>query len=68
MAEADEVSLNHHFHHVIASQRLQVGHRSHLLVGVQNKPPQDVLLWHVSYFELKVDRHLWAQEKLLPFL
>ena len=23
------------------------------LEGVQNRPPQDVRLWHVNYFELK---------------
>ena len=55
MAEAeDEVFLNHHFRHVIASQILRVGHRCHLLDKVLDSPPQDVLLWHVNYFELKV--------------
>lgn len=34
--------------------------------GVQNRPPQDVPLGHVNYFELKSTETLQAQDKLLP--
>ena len=34
--------------------------------GVQNKHPQDVLLWHVDYFEVKATEIMWGQEKRLP--
>lgn len=34
--------------------------------GVQNRPPQGVLLWHVNYFDLKSPKTLQAQKKLLP--
>lgn len=36
--------------------------------GVQNVPPlppQDVLLWHVDYFELKTAEILWATPETL---
>lgn len=38
--------------------------------GVQNKPPWDVPLWHVNYFELKVIETVQAHRKLwlLPSL
>lgn len=67
-AEAEERAFsNPHFYHVIPSQRLRVGHRYHPLEGVQNELPQNVSLWHVDYFELKViDRHSGAQGKLQP--
>ena len=32
----------------------------------QNRPLQDVPLWHVNYFELKAIEILSAREKLLP--
>ena len=35
---------------------------------VQNRPAQNVPLWHVNYFELKVIKTLQAHEKLLPLL
>lgn len=34
-------------------------------VGVHNRPPQDVPLWHMDSFMLKTIETLWAQEKLL---
>lgn len=34
--------------------------------GVQNRPPQDVVLWHVNYCELKAVNTLWTHEKILP--
>lgn len=34
--------------------------------GVQNRPPQNVLLWHADYFELKAVEILQVHEKLLP--
>lgn len=33
--------------------------------GIQNRPPQDVPIWHVNCFELKVVKTLWAHEKLV---
>lgn len=34
--------------------------------GVQNRPCQERLLWHVDYFELQAMETLQSQEKLLP--
>ena len=34
--------------------------------GVQSRPPQEVLLQHVSYFELKALKTLQAFKELLP--
>lgn len=34
--------------------------------GVQNRPRQERLLWHVDYFELQAMETLQSQEKLLP--
>lgn len=34
--------------------------------GVQNRPPVDVPLGHVNYFELRAIETLKAHEKLLP--
>ena len=34
--------------------------------GAQNRPPQEVPLEHVIYFELKTIETLWAHEKILP--
>lgn len=36
--------------------------------GIQNRPPQNVPLWHMSCFEVKAVKSLWAQEELLPLL
>ena len=35
---------------------------------IQSKPPQDVPLWHVNYFELMATETLQAHEKILPLL
>lgn len=32
--------------------------------GVQNRPPQGGLLWHMNYFELKAVETLQAHKKL----
>lgn len=37
-------------------------------VGFQNESPEDVLLRHADFFELKETEILGAQEKLLPLL
>lgn len=34
--------------------------------GVQGRLPQNVLLWHADYFELKTIKTQHTQEKLLP--
>ena len=39
-----------------------------LAEGVQNSPPQDVLLWHVGYFELKVLKTLTAHKNSYFYL
>lgn len=38
--------------------------REYCVEGVQNKPPQNVLIWHVDYFELKIIKAQQSQEKL----
>lgn len=37
-------------------------------MGVQNKSPENVPLWHVVYFELKAIETLWTREKYCSFL
>ena len=37
----------------------------HSCVGVQNRPPPNVSLWYVNYFELSVIKTLQAHKKLL---
>lgn len=39
-----------------------------IIEGVQNRPLQNVLVWHVDYFEQNTIEILWAQEKILPLL
>ena len=36
------------------------------IVGVENRPPEDVPFGHVDYLELKAMEVLSAQEKILP--
>ena len=36
--------------------------------GVQKKPPQNVPVWQVDYFEVNAMETFWVQEKILPLL
>lgn len=51
--------------------RIFIYYNSHLnyiitSAGVQNRPPQDVSLWHVDYFEPKAIKASRAHRQLLP--
>ena len=48
------IYYNSHLNYIITSE------------GVQNRPPQDVSLWHADYFELKALKTSQAHKKLLP--
>lgn len=37
-----------------------------VLKGFKNRPPQNVPIWLVDYFELKAVKTLQSQENLLP--